>query len=47
MRFRRGGRILDQLEGLAAEHHLARRGGEVAADLEGAHVGLPDAQPPA
>jgi len=43
---RLGGRILDQFEGLVAEDDLARRRGNVAADLEGRHVGLLDAEPP-
>ena len=36
-------RILDQLDEVVLEHDLAGRGGDVAADLEGLHVGLADA----
>ena len=36
--------VLDQLHQVGLEHHLARRGGDVLAELEGALVGHRDAQ---
>ena len=35
-------RVLDQLDQVVLEHHLARADRGVAPDLEGVHVGLPD-----
>ena len=37
-------RVLDELDEVVLEHDLARRYGEVAADLEGRHIGLADAE---
>ena len=36
--------VLDELDQPVLKDHRARRGGDVAADLEGVHVGLPGAQ---
>jgi hypothetical protein len=39
------GRVLDQLDQVVPVDHLARRHGDVVADLEGVGVGHPDLQP--
>ena len=38
--------VLDELHEVVAQHDLAGRDGDIAADLEGGHVGLRDAQLP-